>query len=205
MIIEPNHVLLPDMPFPKKVQKQVDQVQQVTSAWAEEDTVYAERRDDLSRAKAADAAALKEAALAGEPDPGTAGSDAAERAVAYQAERVKAAVRVVNRENSALSNLLVEHRLALMETACEMAEAGIQRFESDVADIKALGREAEHRRNKALAPLRWVSRFTDGRLSYDPSFPVEGSFQFPRTAELKANAIVALLRKVFVDKDRQAS
>ena len=200
MIREPNHILLPEMPLPKNVQKQVDVVEKVTSAWAEEDTVFAERQHALSQAKTADASALRDAALAGEEDPGTAESDAAERAVAYQAERVKAAVRVVNRENSVLSNLLVEHRLALMETACEMAEAGIERFESDVADIKALGREAEQRRNKALAPLRWVSRFMDGRLSYDPSFPVEGSFQFPRTAELKANAIVSLLRKVFLQK-----
>ena len=202
MIREPNHILLPEMPFPKNVQKQVDVVRKATSAWAEEDTVYVERQHALSQAQVADASALRDAALAGEEDPGTGQSDAAERAVAYQAERVKAAVRVVNRENSALSNLLVEHRLELMETACEMAEAGIQRFESDVADIKALGREAEHRRNKALAPLRWVARFTGSDLSYDPSFPVEGSFQFPLTAELKVHGIVALLRKILVVHER---
>ena len=200
MIQEPKHMHVPEMRFPKVVQKQIDVVNKVTAAWAEEDTLYAEKQQALSNARNADAAALKKAALAGEKDPGTKQSDAAERAVAYQEERVKAAVSLVNQEGRVLSQLLAEHRLELMETACEMAERGLARFQSDVADIKALGREAEQRRNKSLAPLRWVGRFTDGQLSYDPSFPVEGSFQVPRTAELKANAIVSLLRKVFLQK-----
>jgi hypothetical protein len=205
MIQEPKHLHLPEMPFPKKVQQQIDVVNQATQAWAEEDSIYAEKQQALTNALNSDAAALKKAALAGEKDPGTKQSDAAERAVAYQEERVKAAVRDVNKETAVLSGLLAEHRLELMDTACTMAEAGITRFESDVAEIKVLSREAEERRHTALAPLRWVSRFTGGELSYDPSFPVDGSFQVPRTAELKANGIVSLLRKVFLQKDDEAA
>ena len=66
-------------------------------------------------------------------------------------------------------------------------------------------RKAEVARHEGLAPLRWVASLTDSNLSYDPSFPIEGIFQLPRTSEQKVLGIVALLRKFFVDKPGEAA
>ena len=41
-------------------------------------------------------------------------------------------------------------------------------------------------------------------LTYDPSFPIEGSFQLPKTAEQKALGIVALLRRFFLEDKSEA-
>jgi hypothetical protein len=37
-------------------------------------------------------------------------------------------------------------------------------------------------------------------LTYDPSFPMRGRFQFPKGAEQKALGIVALLRRFYLEE-----
>jgi len=66
-------------------------------------------------------------------------------------------------------------------------------------------RDSETKRHEGLAPLRWVASLTDSNLSDDPSFPIEGGFQLPRTSEQKVLGIVALLRKFFVDRAEEAA
>ena len=61
------------------------------------------------------------------------------------------------------------------------AERTAEMFQKDIAQARRLVRESEARRHEGLAPLRWVASLTDSNLSYDPSFPIEGSFQLPRT------------------------
>ena len=200
MIREPQFAHYPNnMKFPKPIQKQIKVVEVLTATWAEEDAEYAARQHALSLAKTADAEALRAAAIAGEPDPGTKASDEAARALVYQEERVKAAARAVSRESQALSSLFREHRFELMEEACVTAERTVEMFQKDIAQARRLVRESEARRHEGLAPLRWVASLTDSNLSYDPSFPVEGGFQLPRTSEQKVLGIVALLRKFFLD------
>lgn len=48
-----------------------------------------------------------------------------------------------------------------------------------------------------------MSSLTDGALSYDPNFPVERSFEVPKTAELKVASIVALLREIYLEKKKK--
>jgi len=156
-------------------------------------------------AKAADAEALRVAAVAGEPDPGAKASEEASRALVYQEERVKAAARTVSKQSQALSALFREHRFELMEEACVTAERTVEIFQEEMSQVRKMVRDSEARRNEGLAPLRWVSSLTDSNLSYDPSFPMEGSFQLPRTSEQKVLGIVALLRKFFVVKPGEAA
>ena len=73
------------------------------------------------------------------------------------------------------------------------------------ACVPVMLRDSETKRHEGLAPLRWVASLTDSNLSYDPSFPIEGSFQLPRTSEQKVLGIVALLRKFFVDRAEEAA
>ena len=199
MIREPQFAHYPNnMKFPKPIQKQIKVVEGLTATWAEEDAEYAVRQHALSLAKTVDAEALKVAAIAGEPDPGTKASDEAARALVYQEERVKAAGRAVSKESQVLMALFREHRVELFAEACEVAEHTVETFRDDVAGVSERVREVEKARDKGLAPLRWVASLTDGKLSYDPSFPIQGSFQLPKTGEQKALAIIALLRKFYL-------
>jgi hypothetical protein len=200
MIREPQFAHYPNnMKFPKPIQKQIKVVEGLTAIWAEEDAEYAVRQHALSLAKTADVGALKAAAIAGEPDPGTKASDEAARALVYQEERVKAAARAVSKESQALTSLFRERRFELMEEACETAERTVEAFREDIAEVRKLVRDSEARRHEGLAPLRWAESLTDSSLSYDPNFPVEGSFQLPRTSEQKVLGIVALLRRSYLE------
>lgn len=201
MVREPNFAHYPKMKFPKEVQKQAKRVEEVTKAWAEEDGLYADCELNLRKARQADALALKEAALAGEADPGYEATLAAERALLYQEERLKAAARVVSKESVALKQLFHQYRIGLLSTACEMADATVEEFQADVAEIGALMRKAEQKRHEGLAPLRWVSSLTDSAVQYDPNFPMSGDFRLPNTAEVKVSGIVALLRKIYLDRN----
>lgn len=200
MIREPKFAHYPtNMKFPKPIQKQMKVVDGLTTAWAEEDAEYASREHVLSQAKKADAEALRAAAIAGEPDPGTKGSDEASRAVVYQEERVRAAARAVSKESTVLAGMFREHQLELFREACEVSVRTVEKFQQDVEENRVRAREIEAARHEGLAPLRWVASLTDGNLSYDPSFPVEGGFQFPKTAEEKPLAIVELLRRFYLE------
>jgi hypothetical protein len=202
MIREPNFAHYPqNMKFPKPIQKQMKVVEGLTSIWAEEDAEYAAREHALANAKTADGEALKAAAIAAEPDPGTKVSDEAARALLYQEERVKAAGRAVSKESQVLMTMFREHRLALLAEACEVAERTIQTFREDISEVSQRTRQIEKARDQGLAPLRWAASLTDGNLSYDPSFPMQGSFQVPKTAEQKAIGIVALLRRFYLEDD----
>jgi len=85
------------------------------------------------------------------------------------------------------------------------AERTVETFREEMSQVGKMVRDSEARRNEGLAPLRWVAFLTDSSLSYDPSFPIEGSFQLPRTSEQKVLGIVALLRKFFLDKPGEAA
>lgn len=204
MVREPNFAHYPKMKFPKEVQKQVKKVEGVTKAWAEEDAVCADCELNLRKAKQADALALKDAALAGEPDPSYEATVVAERALLYQEERLKSAARLVSKESGALRQMFHQHRIDLFGTACEMADAAVEEFQADVAEIEALMKKAVQKRHDGLAALRWVSSLTDGAVQYDPNFPMSGDFRLPNTAEVKVSGIVALLRKMYIDKDEEA-
>jgi len=92
-----------------------------------------------------------------------------------------------------------------MEEACVTAERTVEVFQEEIAQVRKMVRDSETRRHEGLAPLRWVASLTDSNLSYDPSFPIEGGFQLPRTSEQKVLGIVALLRKFFLDKPGEAA
>ena len=206
MIREPHFAHYPkNMKFPKPIQKQIKRAEEVTAVWAEEDAEYAVRQHALSEAKSRDAEALRVAAIAGEKDPGTKATDEAARSLLYQEERVRAAARAVSKESQALSALFREHRFELMEEACVTAERTVEVFQEEIAQVRKMVRDSETRRHEGFAPLRWVASLTDSNLSYDPSFPIEGSFQLPRTSEQKVLGIVALLRKFFLDKPGEAA
>ena len=207
MVLEPRHIHYPKMKYPKAVQKQIKQYEDTVKSWAAEDDQYAVLEQELREVEAADKLAFKQAAVAGEPDPGTVATEAARRALAYQEERVNAAVRQVNKEAAALNRTFQEHRDELIEEACVQAEETMEEFRRGVASIYAQSREVTAQRSRGLAPLRWVAGLMDGSMRYDPSFPMSGDFKMPNTTELKVSGIVTLLRRFMkpLDKDGEAA
>ena len=197
MIREPNFIHLPELNYPKEVQKTIKAMDSAVSLWAEEDTEYAARQQAVTDAEREDALALKKAALAGEPDPGTESTAQAQRALLYQEQRLKASIAEVNRATSEVWQALKEHRSEVIAEACAKAEAGVEAWREDVASLHGQAREMQEKRRVALAGLRFVSQITDTRLSYDPSFPVDGDFRLPNTTEKRVLDIATLLRKVY--------
>lgn len=197
MIMEPNFIHLPDLKYPREVKKAIKAMDLAVSLWAEEDTEYAVRQQAVTDAERADAKALKEAALAGEPDPGTDAIAQANRALLYQEQRLKAGIAVVNRVTAEVLRLLKEHRSEVIAEACAVAEAGVEVWREDVASLYGHAREIQEKRRVALAGLRFVSQITDTRLSYDPSFPVDGDFRLPNTNEKRVLDIARLLRRLY--------
>ncbi|MDA9918018.1 hypothetical protein N9D44_01765 [Pontimonas sp.] len=200
MIMEPNFIHLPDLKYPREVKKAIKAMDLAVSLWAEEDTEYAVRQQAVTDAERADAKALKEAALAGEPDPGTDAIAQAQRALLYQEQRLKASIAEVNRATSDVWQALKEHRSEVIAEACAKAEAGVEVWREDVASLYGQAREIQEKRRVALAGLRFVSQITDTRLSYDPSFPVDGDFRLPNTNEKRVLDIATLLRKVYQEE-----
>ena len=62
------------------------------------------------------------------------------------------------------------------------AERTVEAFQEEIAQARRLVRDSETKRHEGLAPLRWVESLTDSSLSYDPNFPIDGSFQLRRTS-----------------------
>jgi hypothetical protein len=203
MIREPNFIHLPDLNYPKELKKVIQAMDSAVSLWAEEDTEYAVRQQAVMDAERVDAQALKRAALAGEPDPGTEATTQAQRALLYQEQRLRASIAEVNRATAEVWQALKEHRVEVIAEACVKAEAGVESWREDVASLYEQAREMQEKRRVALAGLRFVSQITDTRLSYDPSFPVDGDFRLPNTNEKRVLDIATLLRKVYDDANEE--
>ena len=197
MIREPNFIHLPELNYPKEVQKTIKAMDSAVSLWAEEDTEYAVRQQAVTDAERQDALALKKAALAGDPDPGIEATAQAQRALLYQEQRLKASIAEVNRATSEVWLALKEHRSEVIAEACAKAEAGVEAWREDVASLYGQAREMQEKRRVALAGLRFVSQITDTRLSYDPSFPVDGDFRLPNTHEKRVLDISTLLKNAY--------
>lgn len=200
MIREPNFIHLPELNYPKEVKKTIKAMETAVGLWAEEDTEYAVRQQAVADAERQDGLALKKAALAGEPDPGTEATAQAQRALLYQEQRLKASIAEVNRTTADVWSVLREHRNEVIAEACANAEAGVEAWREDIASIYGQARDIQEKRRVALAGLRFVSQLTDSRLSYDPSFPVDGDFRLPNTNEKRVLDIATLLRKVYQEE-----
>jgi len=174
---------------------------QKMSDWAEADTQLAELEDNITNAKYQDAIALKTAAIAGDPDPGTASTEAANRAVLYQTEVVRHAHREATKAGAVVMRSLEENRLEILELALNKAEAGILAWQQSVVQLQHTYSVEESNRQSALDGLKMMSklRLTNEKIQFDSVFPVAGILQVPKTREDQVLGITVLLRKMFLD------
>jgi hypothetical protein len=192
----PKDLGLPkNLTWPKKVAKEIELWD---TAWAEWDEAHAtldEKILGVKQANAKDAQALRDAVANGKPDPGVNASDKAEREVVYWTEVAVQARRKADKLSAIVWAAIQEHREDLIRDAAKRARDGAAKFQEDMKAVLTLGKKAIEDRQAAYEGLRFVNRLTDSSLTYDPSFPVEGSMSVPKSHETRPLGIATLLEK----------
>lgn len=192
--------------YPKPVQALIDQMKIAELEFAEQDTFLAGLKDELLEAQHADMMALKAAAIAGEPDPGTVQTQAAERAILYQVERTRHARTQAQKAGSLVTQALQDNRLAIVDECLREAKEGIAQWQSAIMKLQTDYMISVDARSKSLAGLRMLSNLglTKDLAQFDNNFGIGGNFQAPSTHERQVLDIVALLERLFhpVDPER---
>jgi hypothetical protein len=202
----PNTPSLANLDYPKATKALIKIMDQKMSEYAEADTELAALEDNINDAKYQDALALKTAAIAGEPDPGTASTEAATRKVLYQIQVVVNARNETNKAAKAVRQSLDENRLEILELALDKAEAGILAWQQSVAQLQQTYSVQESNRQDSLDGLKMVShlKLTQDKVQFANNFPVGGNLQLPQTREDTVLGVTALLRKMFLDDTPEA-
>jgi hypothetical protein len=202
----PNTPNLANLDYPKATKALIKIMNEKMSAYAEADTELAALEDNINDAKYQDALALKTAAIAGEPDPGTASTEAATRKVLYQIQVVVNARNETNKAAKAVRQSLDENRLEILELALDKAEAGILAWQQSVAQLQQTYSVQESNRQDSLDGLKMVShlKLTQDKVQFANNFPVGGNLQLPQTREDTVLGVTALLRKMFLDDTPEA-
>ena len=200
--LPPNTPDLAELDYPKATKALIKIMNQKMSAWAEADTVLAELQDNIAQAKHEDAVALKAAAIAGEPDPGTANSDAAARAVLYQ-EQVAVHTRgEVTKAGAAVRQSLEENKLTIIEQSADKAELGALTWQNKMLILQGDYARAVEERAQSQDGLKMVSRLalTAPLVQFEASFPVSGQLIVPIIREAHLLGVIETIRKVVLDQ-----
>jgi hypothetical protein len=197
----PNTPDLAELDYPKATKALIKIMNEKMSVYAEADTRFAELGDNITNAKFQDALALKTAAIAGEPDPGTVSTEAATRALLYQTEVVNHAHREATKAGAAVTRSIEENKQLILELALDKAEAGVLAWQQSIVQLQHTYSVEESNRQSALDGLKMVSRLklTQDKVQFDNNFPVAGILQVPKTREDQVLGITVLLRKMFLD------
>jgi hypothetical protein len=197
----PNTPNLANLDYPKATKALIKIMNEKMSAYAEADTELAALEDNITDAKYQDALALKTAAIAGEPDPGTASTEAATRKVLYQIQVVVNARNETNKAAQAVKKSINENKLQILELALDKAEAGLLSWQQSIANLQDTYALEEMNRQESLDGLKMFSdlRLTDEKVQFTSNFPVSGNLQVPKTREDQILGITALLRKMFLE------
>ena len=197
---------LPNRPWPKPVASEVTKWEKAWDEWDKENVKLHDRRDDYVKAEKASREAMLDAVKKGLPDPGELPEvQTAKRAYEFQTEKTKHLRKVANDQARKVSEVLKDHSKVLFSMACDEAESFASEYPAMVEDLKTRYDEIVKKRQEAYHLLRWVERFTDGKVLYEPSFPLEGAASFPQTHENRVWGVVEILRKLYVQGDEDES
>ena len=198
-IYPPTTPATADIKFPKAVQSLIDQMKIAELEFAEQDTTLAGLKDDLLAAKQADMMALKAAAIASEPDPGTVQTQAVERSILYQYEKTLHAKSMAQKAGSLVAQALKDNRVAIIDECLKQAKEGITQWQKSIIAIQTDYMTAADSRHKSLEGIRMVSNLglTSDLVQFDNHFPISGLFEVPKTHEPHILDIVALLDRLF--------
>jgi hypothetical protein len=200
--LPPNTPDLAALDYPKATKALIKIMNQKMDVFAEADTHLAELQDNITQATHADAVALKAAAIAGEPDPGTASSDAAARAVLYQEQVAAHARSEVIRAGTAVRKSVEENKLTIIEQSADKAELGALAWQDGMLKLQADYYRLVEERAQSQDGMKMIARLglTDPLVHFDPSFPVSGQLTVPIIREDRLLGIIETIRKVVLDQ-----
>ncbi len=200
--LPPNTPDLAALDYPKATKALIKIMRQKMDVFAEADTHLAELQDNIAQATHADAVALKAAAIAGEPDPGTASSDAAARAVLYQEQVAAHARSEVIRAGTAVRKSVEENKLTIIEQSVDKAELGALAWQDGMLKLQADYYRLVEERAQSQDGMKMVSRMglTSPLVAFDPSFPISGQLTVPIIREDRLLGIIETIRKVVLDQ-----
>ena len=196
--LAPSTPDLAALDYPKATKALIKIMNQKMSVFAEADTELAELQDNIAQATHADAVALKAAAIAGEPDPGTANSDAAARAVLYQEQVAVHARSEVTKAGAAVRQSIEAHKLTIIEQATDKAELGALAWQDKMIILQADYARAVEERAQSQDGLKMVSKLglTAPLVQFEASFPVSGQLVVPIIREAHLLGTIETIRKV---------
>jgi len=116
-------------------------------------------------------------------------------------EATRQARRVADIQASKVWETIVAHKREVILEACRVARAGAGKFAEDVSEVMSAGERAVQKRSQAYAGLRFVARIAGPELSFDPSFPVDGSVVVPVAHERRVLGVVELLERLWITDD----
>jgi hypothetical protein len=200
--LPPNTPDLAELDYPKATKALIKIMRQKMDIFAEADTELAELQDNITQAQHNDAVALKAAAIAGEPDPGTASSDAAARAVLYQEQVAAHARSEVIRAGVAVRKSIEEHKLVIVGQSLEKAETGVDAWQHEILTLQADYARAVENRRKALDGMRMIAKMglTRALVNFEGHFPVSGDLRVPIIREEYVLGLIETLRKVVLEQ-----
>lgn len=177
-------------PYPKSVQALIKKMDKAFSDWAEADTALAVAEEDLIEAKALDAAAFAESVLGGLEDPGEVHTPPAARKV--QGAQILANARLVevNKAGRIVEEAIRENAREVTLSALTLAREGLAERDRLMLEAAQLVSDANDARTRGLAGLKEISTFTRGTYQFDPTFPSNGTVNFPSTREERINKII---------------
>ena len=195
----PNIPVLAKLPYKSAIKKAQAEVDELYSAWVEEDSIWEELKAQLDEAQVADAVAFKKAAIAGDPMPDETSTREIEKMMAYQKVRSQHAKSQCEKAGRNLSALVREKKDEVIALAIDKARKGVQVWQKEVDAIAARQMEAMQARSDSLDGVRMLAHWdlTTEVIKFDPHFPLVGNFMVPSAHETRLLGMLDSLERTF--------
>ena len=196
----PNTPVLAKLPYKSAIKKAQAEVDELYSAWVEEDSIWEELKAQLEEAQVSDAVAFKKAAIAGDPMPDETSTREIEKMMAYQAVRTQHAKSQCEKAGRKLSALVRERKDEVIAIAIEKAREGIQVWQREVDEIATRQMEAMQARSESLDGVRMLAYWglTNEVIKFDPHFPLVGNFMVPSAHETRLLSMLDSIERTFL-------
>ena len=196
----PNTPVLAELPYKSAIKKAQAEVDELYSAWVEEDSIWEELKAQLDGAQVADAVAFKKAAIAGDLMPDETSTREIEKMMEYQKVRTQHAKSQCEKAGRKLSALVRERKDEVISLAIEKARKGVLLWQKEVDEIAARQMEAMQTRSDSLDGVRMLAHWdlTAEGIKFDPHFPLVGNFMVPSAHETRLLGMLDSLERTFL-------
>ena len=201
----PNTPVLAKLPYKTAIKKAQTEVDNLYSAWAEEDSIWEELKAQLEEAQVSDAVAFKKAAISGDPMPDETSTREIEKMMAYQQVRTQHAKSQCESAGQKLSALVKEKKEEVIALAIDKARKGVQVWQREVDEIATRQMEAMQARSESLDGVRMLAYWglTNEVIKFDPHFPLVGNFMVPSAHETRLLSMLDSLEMTFLTAPEQ--